>query len=161
MTGPAVEDVWAYPRPPRVEPTSEHVVVRLGGVVVAETTAALRVLETSHPPVYYLPRAAFTPLAVTPAVDPRPTFCEFKGVASYGDVHGGGGVVARRAAWWYDDPAPGFEALRDHVALYPGRMDECTVDGEVVEAQPGGFYGGWITSRVRGPFKGGAGTHGW
>jgi uncharacterized protein (DUF427 family) len=155
------ENVWDYPRPPRVEPAGEQVVVVFGGTVVASTSAALRVLETSHPPTYYLPRSAFTPMAVAPTPGARTTFCEFKGVASYGDVHGGDGTVARAAAWWYEDPSPGFEALRGHVALYPGRMERCTVDDEVVEAQEGDFYGGWITSRVHGPFKGGPGTRGW
>jgi uncharacterized protein (DUF427 family) len=137
------------------------VVVELGGRIVAETVAALRVLETSHPPTYYLPRAAFADGALRPSAGARTTFCEFKGVARYGDVHGGNDRVERAAAWWYDDPTPGFEALRDHIALYPGRMDACQVDGELVTAQEGDFYGGWITSRVAGPFKGGPGTRGW
>jgi uncharacterized protein (DUF427 family) len=150
----APEDVWAYPRPPRIEPTSEQVTIELGGRVIAETTSALRVLETSHPPTYYLPRSAFVEGALRPAVAEGRTVCEWKGVASYGDVHGGDGRVARSAAWWYEDPTPEFEAIRDHVAVYPGRMDACRVDGELVVPQRGGFYGGWITSRVRGPFKG-------
>ena len=156
----AKESVWDYPRPPRIEPAGEHVTVELGGVVICETDEALRVLETSHPPAYYLPRSSFVEGALTPTPSRRQTFCEFKGHASYGDVHGGGRTEAA-AAWWYDDPRPGFEALRDHVALYPGRMDECLVDGEVVQPQEGGFYGGWITSRVAGPFKGPPGTRGW
>ena len=135
--------------------------VELGGIVVAETTAALRVLETSHPPTYYLPRSAFADGALRPTSGGRHTYCEFKGVARYGDVHGGDGRVERAAAWWYDDPTPAFAALRDNVAVYPGRMDECRVDGEVVQAQEGDFYGGWITSRVQGPFKGAPGTGGW
>ena len=144
-----------------MEPAGEYVVVELGGQVIAETDDALRVLETSHPPAYYLPRAAFVEGAVVASAGARQTFCEFKGYASYGDVHGGAGRVERAAAWWYDEPTAGFEALRDHVAIYPGRMDVCRVDGEVVEAQEGDFYGGWITSRVAGPFKGGPGTRGW
>ncbi|SMH39104.1 Uncharacterized conserved protein, DUF427 family [Rathayibacter oskolensis] len=152
------ESVWDYPRPPRVEPTSEHVVVRLGGVVVAESRASFRVLETSHPPVYYLPRGDFGDGVLSPA--PGRSICEFKGAASYLSVQGGG-VVAEAAGWMYPEPLPGFEILRGTIALYPGRMDSCTVDGEPVEPQPGDFYGGWITSRVVGPFKGAPGTMFW
>ncbi|QHC66587.1 DUF427 domain-containing protein [Rathayibacter sp. VKM Ac-2759] len=152
------ESVWDYPRPPRVEPSAEHVVVRLGGVVVAESRGSFRVLETSHPPVYYLPRGDFAEGVLSPA--PGRSICEFKGAASYLSVRGGG-AVAEAAGWTYPEPMPGFEVLRDTIALYPGRMDSCTVDGEVVEPQPGDFYGGWITSRVVGPFKGAPGTMFW
>ena len=153
-----VEDVWDYPRPPAVDPSDELVVVELGGREVARTSAALRVLETSHPPTYYLPRDAFAEGVLRPASGR--TVCEWKGVADYLDLVSGDVVVAA-GAWTYPDPRPGFEALRDHVALYPGRVDRCTVDGEVVEPQPGDFYGGWVTSRVRGPFKGSPGTMHW
>ena len=156
--GPGQESVWDYPRPPRVERTPERVVVRLGGVTIADTTAALRVLETSHPPVYYLPVASFVPGALRPA--PGASLCEFKGSASYYDVSGGD-ATARRAAWGYRAPWAGFEVLAGHVAVYPGAMDSCQVAGEVVVPQEGDFYGGWITSRVVGPFKGAPGTLGW
>jgi uncharacterized protein (DUF427 family) len=156
--GPGQESVWDYPRPPRVEATGERVVVRLGGVVIVDTRDALRVLETSHPPAYYLPRAAFPRDALRPARGS--TVCEYKGRAAYLDVRAGG-VVASRAAWTYPDPSPGFEALVDHVSLYPAAMELCEVDGERVLPQQGGFYGGWITSRVVGPFKGAPGTLGW
>ena len=156
--GPGQESVWDYPRPPRVEPSGERVELELSGVVVATTTEALRVLETSHPPAYYLPYAAFTDGTLVPVSGS--TYCEFKGHASYFDVVLGGRRAAR-AAWTYRDPSPGFEALREHVAVMPGAMDRCTVDGEVVQPQAGGFYGGWITERVVGPFKGGPGTFGW
>ena len=156
--GPGQESVWDYPRPPRVEPSAETVEVHLGGVVVARTTASYRVLETSHPPTYYLPREAFAEGVLRPAEGS--SFCEWKGVASYSDLVAGTAVAAR-AAWCYPDPAPGFEAIAGHVAVYPALVDRCTVDGEVVEPQPGGFYGGWITSRVTGPFKGAPGTRGW
>ena len=152
------ESVWDYPRPPRVEPSTEHVVVEHAGVVVADTTSSYRVLETSHPPTYYLPREAFAPGVLRPA-EGR-SWCEWKGQASYFDLVVADEVITG-AAWTYADPSRGFEAIRDHVALYPGRVDRCTVDGEVVVAQPGDFYGGWITSRVTGPFKGGPGTRGW
>lgn len=150
--------MWDYPRPPRVEATSDRVTVTLGGVVVADSVRSLRVLETSHPPVYYLPLADVIDGALAPAAGQ--SYCEFKGRAGYLDVRGGD-VTAPRAAWFYPDPSPGFEALRDHVAIYPGAMEECTVAGERVAAQAGDFYGGWITSRVVGPFKGAPGTLGW
>ena len=152
------ESVWDYPRPPRVEQSSEHVVVTHHGVVVADTTASLRVLETSHPPTYYLPRSAFADGVLRPGQGD--SWCEWKGHASYLDVVVGDDVLPA-IAWTYPTPSKGFEALVDHVALYPGRVDRCTVDDEVVEPQPGHFYGGWITSRVSGPFKGSPGTSGW
>jgi len=160
--GPGQESVWDYPRPPRVEPTTEHVVVVLGGAVVVDTRRALRVLETSHPPSYYLPADDVLAGALRPVAGT--SWCEFKGTAGYLDVLGGdppGSVVAPAAAWTYPRPSPGFERLAGHVALYPGRMDRCTVDGETVVAQEGGFYGGWVTARVVGPFKGGPGSRGW
>lgn len=138
--------------------------MRLGVTVVADTRRALRVLETSHPPTYYLPVEDVAPGALVAAAGAS-SWCEFKGRATYLEVVGaddeGRPVVAQRAAWTYPDPSPGYEALVGHVALYPGRMTRCTVAGEVVEAQEGGFYGGWRTSRVVGPFKGGPGTTGW
>jgi uncharacterized protein (DUF427 family) len=152
------ESVWDYPRPPRVEPRSERVIVRLGGQVIAETTDAVRVLETSHPPVYYLPSASLPAGALVPVEGT--TYCEFKGEAHYFDVVAGG-VVARRGAWTYPEPTRGFEALSTRVAFYPGHMDSCEVDGEKVAFQDGDFYGGWITPQIVGPFKGGPGTAGW
>ena len=157
--GPGQESVWDYPRPPRLEPTSAVIEVVLGGVLVARTQDAFRVLETSHPPTYYLPRASFVPTALRPAGGS--SFCEWKGTASYLDVVGGGGRVAARAAWHYPRPTKTFVDLVDHVAVYPAAMDRCTVDGEVVVPQPGGFYGGWVTSTVVGPFKGQPGTEHW
>ena len=153
------ESVWDYPRPPRVERDCRRVRVVLGGAVIAESTAALRVLETSHPPGFYLPLADIADGALEPS-SARGTFCEFKGVASYYDARGGGRVL-QAAAWTFTEPSPGFEDLRGTVAFYPALMDECSVDGEAARAQPGDFYGGWITSDVTGPFKGGPGTRGW
>ena len=155
---PDVEDVWTYPRPPAVVPSDELVVVVLGGQEIVRTSRSFRVLETSHPPTYYLPVADVAPGVLRPAQGR--TVCEFKGVASYWDLVVGDRVETA-AAWTYSEPRPGFEQLVDHLALYPGRMDRCTVDGEVVQAQDGDFYGGWITSRVTGPFKGAPGTLGW
>jgi uncharacterized protein (DUF427 family) len=156
--GPGQESVWDYPRPPRLEPSSATIEIHLGGILVARTTSSLRVLETSHPPNYYLPLAAYAEGVLRPVGGT--TYCEWKGVATYYDV-----VTpsreAPRAAWTYPRPTPGFEPLVGHVAVMPGLMDTCTVDGEVVTPQEGGFYGGWITSRVVGPFKGAPGTRGW
>jgi uncharacterized protein (DUF427 family) len=156
--GPGQESVWDYPRPPKLEATSSHVEVTLAGICVARTDRALRVLETSHPPTYYLPVDSFAPDSLKPA---RGTsFCEWKGNASYFDVVAAD-VVAARAAWGYPNPTPEYARLVDHVALYSWAMDACTVDGEAVVSQPGDFYGGWITSRVVGPFKGDPGTRFW
>jgi uncharacterized protein (DUF427 family) len=152
------ESVWDYPRPPRVEPSGERVVIRLGGEVIADTTEALRVLETSHPPAYYLPRSAFIDGVLERAAGS--SFCEFKGAARYLTLRTAD-ATAERSGWYYPSPSPGFEALVDHVAVYPGAMDSCEVNGELVRPQAGGFYGGWITSRVAGPFKGEPGTQGW
>ena len=159
VDGAIRESVWDYPRPPVVDPSSEHVVIELDGEVVVDTRHSFRVLETSHPPVYYVPVAAIRPGLLTPA--PGTTWCEFKGSASYFDVACPSGRVIPRAAWHYPDPTGPYDALVGHVAFYPGRMDRCTVDGETVVAQPGDFYGGWITSKVTGPFKGPPGTAGW
>ena len=154
------ESVWDYPRPPRLERSEKLVRVVLGGAVIAESARAHRVLETSHPPVFYIPLEDIAPGALSAPAGPQ-SFCEFKGRASYHDATGGDGTVVRRAGWSYADPSPGFEAIRGAVAFYPALMDECTVDGERVQAQEGDFYGGWITGDVVGPFKGGAGTRGW
>jgi len=156
--GPGQESAWDYPRPPRVEPSDERVEVWLGEVRIAASTRSLRVLETSHPPTYYLPVDDFEPGALLPTGGS--SWCEFKGRATYFDVHGAD-AVAPRAAWTYPTPSPGFERIAGYVAVMPGAMERCTVDGEVVRAQEGGFYGGWITARVVGPFKGGPGSWGW
>lgn len=149
VPGPDQESVWDYPRPPRIERSAALVRVELAGTVVAQTAASWRVLETSHPPVHYLPLASFAvPLTVTG----RTSFCEWKGVASYLDV----GDRAE-AGWTY----PSHPQLAGHVAVYPSRMDACWLDGERVVAQEGDFYGGWITSKVVGPFKGAPGTRLW
>ena len=156
--GPGQESVWDYPRPPRVEPVTDHVVVELGGVVIADTRSAVRVLETSQPPAYYVPR---DDIEIGHLVLTRThTWCEWKGEASYFTVEVGDRRVVD-AAWTYVDPAPVFEAIRGHVAFYAQLMDRCLVDDEVVQANAGSFYGGWITSKVVGPFKGEPGTGHW
>ncbi len=156
--GPGQESVWDYPRPPRVEPTSKAVRVEFGGAVIAETTRALRVLETSSPPVYYIPPDDVRRDLLV-ATNKR-TLCEWKGWAVYWTLQLGERTVPH-AAWSYPEPWPGYESIRDHLAFYAGKMDACTVAGERVTPQPGAFYGGWITSDIVGPFKGGAGTSGW
>jgi uncharacterized protein (DUF427 family) len=135
-----------------------RVVVELGGRVIADTVRAVRVCETSHPPVYYIPRADIADGVLEPGVGD--SWCEWKGAATYWDAV----VEGRRVSavgWSYEEPAPGFEHLRGAVAFYPGRIDRATVDGEQVRPQAGGFYGGWITDEVVGPFKGDRGTLGW
>lgn len=155
---PGVESVWDYPRPPSVRRVHERVEVWFGGERIAVCDEAVQVLETSHPPTYYLPKSTFEDGALVPVRGT--TFCEFKGVASYFDVVAGG-RTAERAAWHYPDARGRYAVLLGHVAVMPGLMDRCTVDGEEVVPQEGGFYGGWITSKVTGPFKGAPGTLGW
>jgi uncharacterized protein (DUF427 family) len=156
--GPGRESAWDYPRPPRLEATTRHLVVVVGGETVAETTRGLRVLETSHPPNYYFPPEDVVVGALEP--ETGASFCEWKGRARYYTVHGGT-RAAPSAAWAYDEPSPAFAALTGHVAFYAGRVDACFVDDELVTPQPGDFYGGWITGDVVGPFKGGPGSRGW
>ncbi len=156
--GPGQESVWDYPRPPRLERSAREVVVVLGGVEVCRTRRAWRVLETSHPPTWYLPRDDWRPGSLEAA--PGSSFCEWKGVASYLTVVGGA-QRAERAAWTYPEPTPPFAPLAGSVALYPQAVDACTVDGERVRPQDGGFYGGWVTDDVVGPFKGVPGSRNW
>ena len=156
--GPGQESVWDYPRPPRVEEMAQHVRVVFHGEVIADTHRARRVLETSHPPVYYIPTEDIR-METLSEMGHR-TWCEWKGQAGYYNLSVGGRRV-ENAAWFYPNPASGYEAIRGCVAFYPGKMDACYVDGERVRAQPGDFYGGWITDNVVGPFKGGPGTVGW
>jgi uncharacterized protein (DUF427 family) len=156
--GPGQESVWDYPRPPRLEESKDSIVVELGGRVIARTTRSWRVLETSHPPTYYVPQDAFVEGALRPTAGS--SWCEWKGQASYFDLVAGD-VVSPRAAWTYRAPTRGFEAIADAVAVMPALADRILVNDEVVRPQPGQFYGGWITSRVVGPFKGEPGTMGW
>jgi uncharacterized protein (DUF427 family) len=156
--GPGQESVWDYPRPPAAVEVAREVVVRFGGKEIGRTTRPVKVMETSHPPVYYVPPGDVDRAALVPSS--HRTVCEYKGTASYYDVVVGD-REAKNAAWYYPAPNPGYEVLRDCVAFYPQAMDECTVDGEVVTPQPGHFYGGWVTSEVVGPFKGAPGTMGW
>jgi len=150
--------VWDYPRPPALERTESHLVVELGGVVIAETRRAWRVLETSQPPAYYFPPEDVRLDLVEPSA--TRTFCEWKGQAGHRSIRVGE-RVAVDAAWCYERPVDRFEPIRDHLAFYAQRVDRCSVDGETVQPMDGSFYGGWITSKVVGPFKGGPGTAWW
>ncbi len=155
----AKESVWDYPRPPRVEPVDRHVRIVLGGETIAESDRALRVLETSSPPTFYIPREDVrTDLLID--ADGVETFCEWKGTANY--VHAeAGGKRAQRVAWHYPEPKEGYEQLIGHLAFYPRRVDAAYLDDEQVTPQPGAYYGGWITEEVEGPFKGEPGSEGW
>lgn len=152
------EIVAEYPRPPRLEAAHRRVRVVFAGRTILDTSAAWRVLETYHPPGFYLPAAAFAPGTLVRTA--RTSFCEWKGSAHYYDIRADGRVAAD-AAWGYLDPTPGFRPILGHVAVYAGAMDACFVDEERVTPQEGGFYGGWITSELVGPFKGGPGTQFW
>jgi uncharacterized protein (DUF427 family) len=151
--------VWEYPRPPAVAACGRRVRIEIAGSVLAESERALRVLETSHPPTIYIPPGDLDLKLLVPS-SARSTWCEYKGAARYVDAV----VDSRRVemiGWSYADPSPGYERLRDYVAFYPGRVDGAWLGDERVEAQPGDFYGGWITSDLIGPFKGPPGTLGW
>ena len=152
------ESVWDYPRPPRLVDFTGSITIELGGQLIASTSRAWRVLETSHPPTYYLPRDAFAEGVLRPTAGS--SWCEWKGQASYYDL-----VTPERkapgAAWTYLRPSRGFAPIAGALAVMAAAVDRCTVNGEEVIPQPGGFYGGWITSRIIGPFKGIPGSMGW
>jgi len=156
--GPGQESVWDYPRPPRVEDSTKRVRVIFNGVTIADSERAKRVLETSHPPTYYIPEEDVKMEYLAPTR--RRTWCEWKGRARYYAV-AVGGRTSQEAAWAYPEPARGYEGIQGHLAFYAQAMDVCYVGDEQVQAQPGGFYGGWITQDIVGPFKGGPGTMGW
>lgn len=153
------ENVAHYPRPPAIEAFSGAITVRYGGTTIAETTSSFRILETYHPPTYYLPATAFRHGVLRPA-NGGTTQCEWKGQASYFDVIAGN-LIAGRAAWTYRSPLGAYAAIRDHVAVYAEPMDEVRVDGQRVIPQPGNFYGGWVTPNISGPVKGAPGTMHW
>ncbi len=155
---PGQESVWDYPRPPRLEVTNAHLRIVYNGEVIADSNRAYRVLETSHPPTYYIPTTDFKAGLLIP-VDGS-SFCEFKGKANYYDIQVGG-KVDKHAAWGYKNPTKAFEQLKDTVSVYAHKMEACYVNDEKVQAQEGDFYGGWITKNIVGPFKGAPGTWGW
>ncbi len=156
--GPGQESVWDYPRPPRVEPTGRRIRVEFGDAVVAESQRAYRVLETSSPPVYYIPPEDVRTEYLT--LSEHEALCEWKGMSRYWSVRVGK-RFAENAAWSYPEPWKGYAAIKDHLAFSPRKMDACFVDGHRVRPQPGEYYGGWITPDVVGPFKGEPGTERW
>ena len=158
VTGRGRESVWEYPRPPRVERCLQRLRVEFNGETLADTSRAYRVLETSHPPNYYIPQVDVKMELLRPN-DAR-SFCEYKGEACYWDIHAGA-RISIAAAWSYPSPSQAYSVLRDHLSFYPQRVDGCFVAEERVHPQEGDFYGGWITSNLIGPFKGGPGSRGW
>lgn len=156
---PGQESVWDYPRPPHLERSPKHIKIIFDGVTIADSCATYRILETSHPPVYYIPPGDIKTDYLQSANSPS-SFCEWKGVAKYYDLAVGGKQVAN-AAWYYDSSTANFVAIKNYIAFYPSRMDSCYVDDELVQAQAGDFYGGWITQDIVGPFKGSPGSWGW
>ncbi len=152
------ESVWDYPRPPRLKKTNKHLKIIFNDTIIAETTRAFRVLETSHPPVYYFPPEDVRMKFLTQ--DSNSSFCEWKGRAGYYGLQVGEKQI-ENAAWFYASPTTSFAEIKNYIAFYPSKMDACYVDDELIETQEGDFYGGWITRDIVGPFKGGAGTWGW
>lgn len=155
---PDQESVWDYPRPPRLEDVTKQIQIIFNGVEIANTRSAKRVLETSHPPVYYIPPSDIKMEYLVRT--PNSSFCEWKGRAGYYTIVVGD-KQAENVAWFYPDPTPSFATIKDYVAFYAHVMDACYVDGEKVQPQPGNFYGGWVTSDIVGPFKGVPGSWGW
>lgn len=155
---PGQESVWDYPRPPRLEQTNKHLKIVFNGEVIAETNRAFRILETSHPPVYYFPPEDV--LGECLVESSKSSFCEWKGRANYYTIEVDDKSV-ENAAWFYPNPTQRFKKIENHIAFYPSKMDACYINDELVETQEGDFYGGWITSDIVGPFKGGAGTRCW
>ena len=151
------ESVWNYPRPPALEPSTRTVRVELAGILVAESSRAMRVLETSHPPTYYVPPTDIVRHHFSPGEGS--SFCEWKGTAAYWTVSAGGATVVGRA-WSYPQPIAAFASLAGYVSFYPADF-ACFLDDEAVRPQPGHFYGGWVTDDVVGPFKGAARTRRW
>jgi len=152
------ESVWDYPRPPRVEAFPGLIEVHHSGYAQAKSSSTFRLLETSHPPVFYIPPEDIMMEMLSKTG--RTSICEFKGTAVYFDL-----VMPElqieNVAWSYENPRRGYETIKNHLAFYPSKVDACYVDGERVKPQEGDFYGGWITSNIKGPFKGGPGTRGW
>jgi uncharacterized protein (DUF427 family) len=160
----AMENIWAYPRPPALVRRTMEVRVVLGGAEILHTNEAWTVCEESHPPTWYFQFSAFAEGSLR-LVPHRSSYCEWKGIASYYDVIGGDGKVVKNGAWSYDEPTGDFGPIAGHVALYASQMDSCTVDGEQVVPQPGSFYGGWLTpswvDTGKKGMKGRPGTEGW
>ncbi len=160
--GPGQESVWDYPRPPRVDHEGALLEVVFAGRTVARTSRSLKVAETAGAPVYYFPPRDVDMDCLH--ANEEWSLCEWKGYAAYWDLIVGD-QRSVSAAWSVPDPlddlGQGYDALKDYIAFYPSRVDACFMDGEKVEPQPGGFYGGWVTSKITGPIKGLPGTEGW
>lgn len=152
------ESVWDYPRPPRLETCHRRIRIVVDGIVIADSTQTKRLLETSHPPVYYIPPEDIRMDLMIE--NEHHSYCEWKGKASYYSIRLADRII-QNAAWCYHSPDARYDVIKHHLAFYPSRVDECFVDDEKVEAQPGDFYGGWITSNIIGPFKGAPGSWGW
>ncbi len=157
--GPGQESVWDYPRPPALERSSDRVTVTHRAVLVAQTATPWRILETAHAPAYYVPRADVRTELLRPSR--TRSICEFKGSAHYADLVLPDGTTVADACWWYPNPTAGYRAMADAICFYPQRVDQCTVNGEVVVALASPFYGDWPTSRIAGPYKGAPGTEWW
>ena len=155
---PGQESVWDYPRPPAIERVTKHIRIEFNGKVILDNNQSFRILETSHPPTYYLPKSAFRENVLVRTE--KTSFCEFKGMAHYYNILLDGKMVPD-AAWGYENPIEPYHALKDHICVYAQYMDVCLINDEMVIPQPGGFYGGWITKEIVGPFKGGPETWGW
>ncbi len=154
--GKGEESVWDYPRPPKAEKSARHLKVMFNGQTVAESNRTVRILETSHPPVYYFPQEDVNHKLLQQSQ--HTTFCEFKGMASYFHLQVGDKKV-ENAGWFYKKSR--YPEINGHYAFYPSKMEACYINDELVQAQKGDFYGGWITREIKGPFKGGSGTWGW
>ncbi|MBT8383616.1 MAG: DUF427 domain-containing protein [Ignavibacteriaceae bacterium] len=152
------ESAWDYPRPPRLEKVIKEIKIIFNNSKIALTKDAYRVLETSHPPVYYIPPNDIKMEFLV--FGSGSSYCEWKGMASYYNVKVGA-REALKAGWYYPKPTNEFFAIQNYVAFYADKMDGCFVDDELVTPQPGGFYGGWITKDIVGPFKGEPGSFGW
>ncbi|MGI9533703.1 MAG: DUF427 domain-containing protein [Thermodesulfobacteriota bacterium] len=151
------ESVWDYPRPPKIDPDKRTVVVKYESELIAESTGTVRILETSSPPVFYIPEKDIELSLLKEGTGS--SLCEWKGNAKYWDVITEIKIF-ENAAWSYPEPFPGYEEIRDYISFYPSML-ECYVDGERVLPQQGGYYGGWVTTEIVGPYKGEPGTGGW
>ena len=155
---PGQESVWDYPRPPSLEECTKHLRIVFNGVSILDTNRSFRILETSHPPTYYIPIGAFKKGVLIPTLGS--SFCEWKGAAHYYDIRVGD-KIALKSAWGYLSQNKAYPQLKNTISVYAHHMDSCFVNDERVQAQEGDFYGGWITSDIVGPFKGAPGTWGW
>ena len=158
VPAPGQTSVWDYPRPPSLVAEPREIVIRWAGAEIARSTRSIRVMETAHPPSFYLPWDDILEGCLEPAEGS--SLCEWKGPARYWTLALGDRRLAR-VAWGYPTPLEGAEAIADRISFYPHPELDCRVAGEPVSAQPGGFYGGWITAELTGPFKGAPGSEGW